>query len=110
ERVISRKNMHKAYRQVVSNGGSAGVDGMTVTALRQHLNKNRDAIATAVCNGRYLPQSILGVAIPKENGKTRLLGIPTVTDRMLQQAVSQVIAPKFETEFTANSYGFRPNR
>jgi group II intron reverse transcriptase/maturase len=110
EKVISRKNMYKAYRQVVSNQGSAGVDGMPVSELLNHLNSNRNAIATAACNGRYVPQAILGVSIPKGNGKTRLLGIPTVTDRLLQQAVSQVISPKFETDFTEHSYGFRPNR
>ena len=102
--------MYKAYRQVVSNQGSAGVDGMPVTGLLEYLNKNRKAIATAVCNGSYLPQAILGVEIPKSNGKSRLLGIPTVTDRLLQQAVSQVISPKFEMDFTDHSYGFRPNR
>ena len=102
--------MYKAYRQVVSNQGSAGVDGMPVSELLNHLNRNRNAIATAACTGRYLPQAILGVSIPKSNGKTRLLGIPTVTDRLLQQAVSQVISPKFETDFTEHSYGFRPNR
>jgi len=102
--------MHKAYLQVVSNQGSSGVDGMPVTELLSHLNKNRDAIVSAVCNGRYLPNAILGVAIPKSNGKTRLLGIPTVADRLLQQAVCQVIEPKFESAFTQHSYGFRPNR
>ena len=110
EKVVSRKNMLYAYRQVVSNQGSAGVDGMSVKELSHHLNINRDRIVTSVCNGRYLPQAILGVAIPKHNGKTRMLGIPTVTDRLLQQAVSQVIEPKFEKEFTEHSYGFRPNR
>lgn len=110
EKVISRKNLYQAYRQVLSNQGSAGVDGMTVGELLNHLNNNRNAIATAICTGRYLPQAILGVSISKSNGKTRLLGIPTVTDRLLQQAVSQVISPKFETDFTEHSYGFRPNR
>lgn len=110
EKVISRKNLYMAYRQVVSNQGSAGVDGMPVSDLLNHLNNNRKVIATAACNGRYLPQAILGVSIPKRNGKTRLLGIPTVTDRLLQQAVSQVISPKFEMDFAQHSYGFRPNR
>jgi RNA-directed DNA polymerase len=110
EKVVSRKNMLKAYRQVVSNQGSAGVDRMSVKELSSHLKINRDKIVTSLCNGSYLPQPISGVEIPKSNGKTRVLGIPTVTDRLLQQAVSQVIAPAFELEFTVHSYGFRPDR
>lgn len=110
EKVINRKNMLRAYRQVLSNKGSAGVDGMTAKELSAHLDKNREKIALEVCTGKYLPQPILGVEIPKSNGKTRLLGIPTVTDRLLQQAVSQVITIKFETEFKDHSYGFRSNR
>lgn len=102
--------MYKAYRQVVTNKGSAGVDGMSVKELYEHLRINRNRIATAACNGKYLPQPILGVEIPKANGKKRLLGIPTVTDRLLQQAVSQVLIPKFDPEFKEHSYGFRPNR
>ena len=102
--------MLKAYHQVVSNKGSAGVDGMGVNGLLHHLKINRDVIVQAVSEGNYLPQPILGVEIPKSNGKTRLLGIPTVTDRLLQQAVHQVIMPLFEVEFKAHSYGFRPNR
>jgi RNA-directed DNA polymerase len=110
EKVINRKNMLRAYRQVLSNKGSAGVDGMSVKELSAHLDKNREQITLEVCNGKYLPQPILGVEIPKSNGKTRLLGIPTVTDRLFQQAVSQVITIKFEQEFKENSYGFRPER
>lgn len=110
EKVINRKNMLRAYRQVLINKGSAGVDGMSVKELSQHLDKNREQIALAVCNGKYLPSPILGVEIPKSNGKTRLLGIPTVTDRLLQQAVAQVITIKFEQEFKEHSYGFRPDR
>jgi len=102
--------MWLACQQVVSNKGSAGVDGMSVKELSAYLKQNRNKIATALCNGQYLPQPILGVSIPKSNGKKRLLGIPTVIDRLLQQAVSQVIMPKFELEFKAHSYGFRPNR
>lgn len=93
----------------MSNKGSAGVDGMPVDMLPKFLKEHRDRIATAVCNGKYLPQPILGIEIPKSNGK-RLLGVPTVVDRVLQQAVSQVIGPKFELEFKEHSYGFRPNR
>jgi group II intron reverse transcriptase/maturase len=110
EKVISRKNMREAYYQVVSNQGSAGVDGMPVRALEMYLQENRNRLVSSLCNGSYLPQAILGVAIPKSNGKTRLLGIPTVTDRLLQQAVTQVMNPLFEVEFKEHSYGFRPNR
>ena len=100
----------RAYRQVKSNKGSAGVDGMSVNDLYQHLTRNRERIESELRQGTYLPQAILGVEIPKSNGKTRLLGIPTVTDRLLQQSVAQVIAIKFEMEFEDYSYGFRPNR
>ena len=100
----------RAYRQVVSNKGSAGVDGMSVKELYKYLSENRNCIETKLRNGTYLPQPILGIEIPKSNGKTRLLGIPTVADRLLQQAVGQVIAIMFEMEFEDNSYGFRPNR
>jgi len=110
EQVLNRTNVMRAYRQVVSNKGSAGVDGMSVKELYKSLNKNRELIESALRNGTYLPQAILGVEIPKSNGKTRLLGIPTVIDRLLQQAVGQVIAIKFEIEFEDHSYGFRPNR
>lgn len=110
EKLVNRANMLKAYHQVVSNKGSAGVDGMGVDGLLQHLKINRDAIVQSISNGNYLPQAILGVEIPKSNGKTRLLGIPTVGDRFLQQAVHQVIMPLYEVEFKAHSYGFRPNR
>ena len=100
----------RAYRQVVSNKGSAGVDGMHVTELYHYLTDNRERIESELRTGKYLPQAILGVEIPKSNGKTRLLGIPTVIDRLLQQAVGQVIAIKFEMEFEDYSYDFRPNR
>ena len=101
EKVVNRKNMRRAYQQVLRNEGSAGEDGMSVQELWNHLKVNRDKIATAVCNGSYLAQPILGIEIPKSKGK-RLLGIPTVTDRMVQQAVSQVMSRGFEEEFTAH--------
>lgn len=110
EKVVNRKNLLKAYHQVLSNKGAAGVDGMSVKALSAHLKENGQQIVDSVCAATYLPQAILGVAIPKANGKKRLLGIPTVCERWLQQAVHQVVAPLFELDFTAHSYGFRPNR
>ena len=110
ERIVTKRNMLAACRRVASNKGAAGVDGLGVHALAEHLTVHGERLATAVCTGRYLPQAILGVAIPKSKGGTRLLGIPTVTDRLLQQAVHQVIMPLFEVEFKAHSYGFRPGR
>lgn len=102
--------MHLAYRQVVRNKGSAGVDGMRVNELKQHIDKDREAIVISIIKATYLPQPILGVSIPKGNGKTRLLGIPTVTERWLQQSVAQTITPLFEYEFKEHSYGFRPDK
>ena len=110
EKILSGKNIRNACKQVMSNQGSAGVDGMPVKALPLFLKEHLKDISTAIRNGGYLPQSILGVEIPKGKGKTRLLGIPTVADRLLQQAVSQVISPKFELEFKEYSYGFCPDR
>jgi len=110
EKVIDRRNLRLAAQHVKANKGSAGVDGMGVTALSGYLKTNRDKLCADLVLGRYRPQPILGVEIPKSNGKTRLLGIPTVIDRMLQEAVSQVIMIRFETEFRPHSYGFRPNR
>lgn len=107
EKVLNRKNLYRAYRQVVSNKGSSGVDGMRVTELFSYLESNRDRIATSILNHTYVPNSIKGVEIPKQNGKTRLLGVPTVVDRWLQQAVSQVLMTKYELTFEEHSYGFR---
>lgn len=108
--VLKRKNLYKACQQVVRNKGSAGIDGMTVRELLGHLEADRDKIITEILNHTYVADAILGVEIPKGNGKTRLLGIPTVTDRWLQQAVSQVLAAKFELDFEPFSYGFRPEK
>jgi RNA-directed DNA polymerase len=110
EQVLNRRNIMRAYRQVVSNKGSAGVDGMPVKELYDYLTKNRDQIDASIREAKYLPQPIRGVEIKKSNGKMRLLGIPTVMDRLLQQAVGQILAIKFEMEFEDYSYGFRPNR
>jgi RNA-directed DNA polymerase len=110
EQILNRRNIMRAYYQVLSNKGSAGVDGMQVKDLSEHLKNNREQIESEIRQGRYLPQAILGVKIPKSNGKTRLLGIPTVTDRLLQQATGQVVAAYFEVDFEDYSYGFRPNR
>ena len=102
--------MHLAYKHVLANKGSAGVDGMQVKELKRFIVNNGAATVLHMIKGCYLPQPILGVSIPKSNGKTRLPGIPTVVDRWLQQSVAQVITPKFEFEFKEHSYGFRPNK
>jgi len=94
----------------VKNKGAGGVDGMSVKELKSYLDKNREELCNTIREGRYIPQPIRGKEIPKRNGKKRLLGIPTVTDRMLQQAVSRVIMPQFEYMFSEYSYGFRPQR
>ncbi len=110
EKILSNRNMKEACAHVVSNKGSAGVDGMTTDHLTEHFRVQGKQLVTSVRNGSYRRKSILGVAIPKSNGKTRLLGIPTVEDRLLQQAVHQAMMPRFEVEFKAHSYGFRPKR
>lgn len=110
EKIVSRRNINQAIKQVVANQGSAGVDGMSVKTLSTYIKTHGSDLATAVVSNRYLPQAILGVEIPKANGKTRMLGIPSVVDRVLQQAVHQVIYSKFELEFTQHSYGFRPHK
>jgi RNA-directed DNA polymerase len=102
--------MLQAMRQVQKNHGSAGVDHMPVTKLSELMSIDKEELTAKVRSGKYLPQPILGVEISKGEGKTRLLGIPTVTDRLLQQAVLQVINALFEFEFSDSSFGFRPNR
>jgi group II intron reverse transcriptase/maturase len=108
--VLERRNLKTAYKQVVKNKGSAGVDRLKVTDLQQFLKENWSNLSTKLENGDYQPKPILGIKIPKKSGGERLLGVPTVFDRMIQQAVSQVLSPIFEPEFSNFSYGFRPKR
>ena len=110
EQVLHPYNVQHALKQVIANKGSAGVDGIEVSELTDYFRKATTQLYTSIREMNYLAQPILGVAIPKGNGKTRLLGIPTVTERVLQQAVSQVLMPKYESEFSVSSYGFRPNK
>ncbi len=109
-KVLTPRNLYKAYHKVVQNKGAAGVDKMTVNELSKFKDSHQNKLFYAITNWSYVPQAILGVAIPKSNGKTRLLGVPTVVDRWLQQAVSQVLATKFELSFETHSYGFRPKK
>jgi group II intron reverse transcriptase/maturase len=110
EEILSKANLTKAYKQVVSNRGSAGVDKMKVTDLKPYLQKHWDALKPQIEKGLYLPQLVKGIEIPKPNGGKRLLGIPTVMDRMLQQAIQQVLSEVYEPEFSWFSFGFRPGK
>ena len=110
EQILRRENLLRAMRKVQKNHGSAGVDHMPVTKLSELMSIDKEELTAKVLCGKYLPQAILGVEIPKSNGKKRLLGIPTVTDRLLQQAVLQVINARFEFGFSENSFGFRPKK
>ena len=110
EDIISRGNLKKAYNRVVSNKGAAGVDGMTTGRLREHLIREWPRIREELLGGRYQPQPVRKVEIPKPGGGMRMLGIPTVLDRLIQQAMYQELGPLFEPGFSANSYGFRPGK
>ena len=110
EEILNPNNMNKAYKKVVANKGVAGVDGITVEEEFDYLKENGDRIKNQIRKRRYKPQPVKRVQIPKENGKMRNLGIPTVTDRIIQQAIFQVISPIFEKQFNDNSFGFRPGR
>jgi len=108
--VVIRRNLQKALQHTLQNKGSAGVDGMQLNELKEIVKSDIGKFIGQLESGNYFPQSILGVEIAKSNGKQRLLGIPTVTDRWLQQAVLQTITIGFEMEFLPSSFGFRPNK
>ena len=110
DKILHSKNLTKAYYKVLRNRGSSGVDGMEVEELKSYIDSHRDFIRQEILNNNYHPHSIRGVEIPKGNGKKRLLGIPTVIDRWLQQAVSQQLMTRFEINFSNYSYGFRPKK
>jgi len=108
--ILSRENLNKAYLQVFRNKGAAGIDGVTVEKLKDYLKEHKDEILWKIRNRKYKPQPVRRVQIPKENGKKRNLGIPTVVDRVIQQAIVQVLSPIYEEQFSDSSYGFRPKR
>lgn len=110
ERILRRENLNQAYKQVKRNKGAHGVDGMEVEHLLQYLKDNGDELIKLVLDGKYRPYPVRRVEIPKDNGKMRTLGIPTAVDRVLQQAITQVLSPIFEPQFAETSYGFRPKR
>jgi len=110
ERIIDRNNLNQAFKRVKANKGSHGIDGMKVDELLQYLKENGDSLRQSLLEGSYKPNPVRRVEIPKQDGKKRPLGIPTAVDRVIQQAIAQVLSPIFEEKFSDNSYGFRPNR
>ena len=110
ETILDRNNLNRAYKAVVANKGSAGVDGMEVGDLLGHLKTHGAALVQSITEGQYRPSPVRRVLIPKENGQTRPLGIPTVVDRMVQQAVAQMLVEEYESVFSDGSHGFRPGR
>jgi group II intron reverse transcriptase/maturase len=110
ELVLERNNLNRAYQKVVANKGSPGMDGMQVDELLPYLKAHKDQLLERIRDGRYKPSPVLRVEIPKPDGGKRMLGIPTVVDRMIQQAIAQILTPIFEETFSEDSYGFRPGR
>jgi len=111
EKILDKTNLNNAYKKVKSNKGAGGVDGMSVDELLTFLRDNQKQLTQKITDGKYHPNPVRRVEIPKEEkGKIRKLGIPTVVDRVIQQAITQVLSPIFEEQFSDNSFGFRPGR
>lgn len=110
EAVVERNNLWRAYERVVRNKGAGGVDGLTVSDFKAWLQQHWPSVKAALLAGEYMPMAIRKVEMPKPNGGVRTLGIPTVLDRLIQQALLQILQPQFEPEFSEHSYGFRPCR
>ncbi len=108
--ILERGNLNEAYKQVYANKGVAGVDGVNVYQLKRYIEEHWASIEKLIKQRKYKPQPALRVEIPKDNGTVRLLGIPTAIDRVIQQAIHQVLSPIFEKQFSDSSYGFRPGR
>ena len=110
EVITSKENLNRAYKKVVENKGAGGIDKMTVAELGDYIRENKDSIVKSLRNRTYMPKPVRRVYIAKSNGKKRPLGIPTVVDRTIQQAIAQPISDIYEEVFSEYSYGFRPNR
>jgi len=111
EKILSRENLNEAYKRVYANKGASGVDSVSVEELHEHLRVHKVELLESIRTRKYKPQPVRRVEIPKEEkGKVRKLGIPTVVDRMIQQAIAQVLTPIYEQQFSESSYGFRPGR
>ena len=110
EAVITRSNMMLAYQRVVENKGAAGVDNLSVSDLKPWLKQHWLRVKETLTEGSYLPRGIRKVDIPKSDGNVRTLGVPTVADRLIQQAIAQQLSPLVEAGFSSSSYGFRAKR
>ena len=111
ELILRKDNLNKAYKQVKSNKGSGGIDGMQVDELLPYLRENQETLTQEIRDGKYKPNPVRRVEIPKETkGEFRKLGVPTVVDRVIQQAITQELTPIYEEQFSNNSFGFRPKR
>lgn len=110
EKILDKKNMSEAYKKVCANKGTGGVDGMELEELDGYIRENWNSIRERIRERSYKSQPVRRVEIPKPNGRKRKLGIPTVTDRVIQQGIAQVVSPMCEPLFSDHSYGFRPNR
>lgn len=108
--IVTPSNMNVAYKRVAGNAGSGGIDGMEVKELLPYLRSHKEELVKKLLDGKYRPNPVRRVEIPKDNGKKRPLGIPTVVDRLVQQSMAQVLQPLYEPQFSPNSFGFRPNR
>lgn len=108
--ILSEGNLDEALRRVKANKGASGIDKMPVSKLDEYFKAHKDEIITSIMEMKYKPLPVRRVYIPKPNGKKRPLGIPTVVDRVIQQAVAQVLSQIYDSSFSENSYGFRPNR
>lgn len=110
EQILSPTNLNLAYKRVKSNRGRGGIDKMEVDSLGSYLVENKEELLGSILGGSYRPNPVRRVEIPKDNGKKRELGIPTVVDRVIQQAIQQILSPIYERQFSESSYGFRPGR
>lgn len=110
EEILDIRNVQRAFRQVTANKGAGGIDGMQTDELRDYLNTGWQRLRANILKGHYQPNAVRKVEIPKSSGGVRMLGIPTVIDRLIQQAISLWLSPKYEGDFSCDSYGFRPKR
>ena len=110
ERILSSENRHRAWKRVKKNKGAAGVDGRSIDEMPEYLHEHWQGIRESVMEGTYQPSPVLRVEIPKPTGGVRLLGIPTVLDRVIQQAIAQILTEICDPDFSERSYGFRPGR